>query len=267
MRSLVNIFKSNQPKMLSKREDKKRININWNSRLFFQLGIIVSLFAVFVVMESTIGLTPTTRTIADDFYLEEPPIYDVVIQDASPAPVVPPKKEVKITKPVKKAPLVNIKPIDNATPTVTETPTEPTDITPKDPVVTTTPPVAVPPKDSSPKSILGVEFVPVFPGCESLSNNKERVDCMSSKINQFIAKKFDIDKFSGYNSAKPLRISVTFKIDEQGYVTDIRARAADRKLENEAMRVIDQLPKMRPGRQGEENVSVLYTVPITLRIQ
>ncbi|MCW8981871.1 MAG: energy transducer TonB [Altibacter sp.] len=267
MRSLVNIFKSNQPKMLSKREDKKRININWNSRLFFQLGIIASLLAVFVVMESTIGLTPVDRTIADDFYLEEPPIYDIVIQNESPAPVVPPKKEVKITKPVKKVPLVNIKPIDNSSPAISESPTEPTDVTPKDPVVVATPPVAVTPKDTNPKSILGVEFAPVFPGCESQSNNKERVDCMSSKINQFISKKFDVDKFSGYDARNPLRISVTFKIDEQGYVTDIRARAADSKLENEAKRVIDQLPKMRPGKQGDENVSVLYTVPITLRIQ
>ena len=36
----------------NKRAEKKQTNIKWNSRLFFQIGVIVSLLTVFFIMPS-----------------------------------------------------------------------------------------------------------------------------------------------------------------------------------------------------------------------
>ena len=41
---------------LSKREEKKRINIRWNSGLFFQIGLIISMLFVFLIVESNFGI-------------------------------------------------------------------------------------------------------------------------------------------------------------------------------------------------------------------
>ncbi len=260
MKPSVNIFKSNQPKMLSKREDKKSISLNWNSRLYFQLGVIVSLLAVFLIMESTIGLTTSTYTAKKDFYLEEPSIYNIILKDESPKPLIKPEKQIK------KQQIIDIvTPIENTTQTVDETPVTPIDISPT--VVTPSASTGSEKPDKTvPDNVLNVEFAPIFPGCESLSSNQEKIACMSSKVKSFIARKFNVDKFSDYDSGEKQRITVQFKIDENGAVKDILARAPDKLLEKEAIRVVNTLPKMEPGKQGDKNVAVLYTVPITLLV-
>lgn len=265
MKPSVNIFKSNRPKMLSKREDKKRINIAWNSRLFFQLGVIISLLAVFLVMESTIGFSSGTYVAKKDFYLEEPSFHNIVIMDETPKPVVTPVKPLE-RQPIKQVTsLTKIKSISDLTTNVTESPTASTDTPPVDTSPTNT--TAIPPLDNKPKSIIGVEFVPVFPGCEALATNHEKIACMSEKIKKFIGNRFNIDTSSDNNSGKPQRIDVEFKIDASGNVTDIMARAKDENLAEEAARVVNKLPKMQPGRQGGRNVEVLYRVPITVIIE
>ena len=55
-------------------------------------------------------------------------------------------------------------------------------------------------------------------------------------------------------------------IDDKGNVVDVVARAPDSKLEREAQRVINKLPRMTPGRQGDMPVEVIYTIPIKFNI-
>jgi protein TonB len=66
-------LKSNQPKLLSKREDKKRVNVPWSHGLFCQIGLIISLIVVFIVMETSIDYSKKIVGSNKDFYLEEPP--------------------------------------------------------------------------------------------------------------------------------------------------------------------------------------------------
>ncbi len=117
-----------------------------------------------------------------------------------------------------------------------------------------------------PKNILGVEFVPIFPGCEGLKSNLEKRNCMSSKINKFIGRKFNTDNFEYSNSNKGQKISVQFTIDTNGNVTNIIARAPNKSLEREAKRVVSKLPKMKPGRQGNKPVPVQYLLPIKFKL-
>ncbi|MEZ4798105.1 MAG: energy transducer TonB [Flavobacteriaceae bacterium] len=111
-----------------------------------------------------------------------------------------------------------------------------------------------------------IENVPVFPGCESGSNAQKR-DCMSQKITDFVQKKFNTDLAGDLGLSGRQRISVVFKIDKNGNVTDVRSRAPHPSLEKEAARVINLLPKMKPGKQRGKAVVVPYSLPIVFQVQ
>ncbi len=263
MKPTVQNFRSDQPKMLSKREDKKSVNLKWNSRLFFQLGLILSLVATILVVESTIGLTYAT-TVADinDPFIDPPTITYVV---DTPKPVVVEEKKVEIQKPVVRKPITEVLTvIDNDVSDKTETKLASTETAPPS-IPSPTPGPTKPVVNTGPRDIISVEFVPVFPGCEMLTTNDERRQCLSEKISAFIARKFDSDKFSYLEAGKTFRIDVQFKIDALGNVTDVRSRAPERQLEEEAIRVINKLPSIKPGMQGTTPVEVFYRIPITFQ--
>ena len=90
---------------------------------------------------------------------------------------------------------------------------------------------------------------------------------MSSKISEFINKKFDTNLASDLGLEGRQRIAVQFKIDKSGRVVDVRARAPHPRLEREAMDVVQSLPNMTPGKQRGKPVGVLYSLPIVFDIQ
>ena len=114
-------------------------------------------------------------------------------------------------------------------------------------------------------SFSSVENVPIFPGCEK-GNNAKRGKCMSEKISKFVQNNFSIDLASSLGLSGRQRISVIFKIDKAGNVTGVRARAPHPQLEDEAIRVINLLPKMKPGMQLGKAVIVPYSLPIIFEI-
>ena len=111
-----------------------------------------------------------------------------------------------------------------------------------------------------------IENVPVFPGCERGNNEKKR-KCMSDKIAKFVQRKFNTDLAGDLGLTGRQRISVIFKIDKSGNVTGVRARAPHPRLEKEAQRVINLLPKMQPGKQRGKAVIVPYSLPIIFQVQ
>jgi protein TonB len=111
-----------------------------------------------------------------------------------------------------------------------------------------------------------IENVPIFPGCES-GNNAQKRDCMSEKITAFVQKKFNTDLAGDLGLSGRQRISVIFKIDKNGNVTGVRSRAPHPSLEKEAARVINLLPKMKPGKQRGKAVIVPYSLPIVFQVQ
>ena len=111
-----------------------------------------------------------------------------------------------------------------------------------------------------------IENVPEYPGCERGSNTEKR-KCMSDKIAKFVQRKFNTDLAGDLGLSGRQRISVIFKIDKNGNVTGVRSRAPHPRLEKEAARVINMLPKMKPGRQRGKPVIVPYSLPITFQVQ
>ena len=111
-----------------------------------------------------------------------------------------------------------------------------------------------------------IENVPEYPGCERGTNADKR-KCMSDKIAKFVQRKFNTDLAGDLGLTGRQRISVIFKIDKNGNVTGVRSRAPHPRLEKEAARVINMLPKMKPGRQRGKPVIVPYSLPITFQVQ
>jgi protein TonB len=111
-----------------------------------------------------------------------------------------------------------------------------------------------------------IENVPEYPGCEKGTNSEKR-KCMSKAIEKFIQKKFNTDLANDLGLTGKQRISVFFKIDKDGNVTGVRSRAPHPRLEKEAERVVNLLPKMKPGRQRGRAVVVPYSLPITFLVQ
>ncbi len=112
-----------------------------------------------------------------------------------------------------------------------------------------------------------IENVPIYPGCEKKKNNAEKKKCMSEKVQKFVQKKFNTDLAGDLGLEGRQRISVQFKIDKNGNVVNVRARAPHPKLEQEAVKVVKALPKMIPGKQRGKAVGVLYSLPILFQVE
>lgn len=112
-----------------------------------------------------------------------------------------------------------------------------------------------------------IENVPVYPGCEDQKNNADRKKCMQEKITRFVRKNFDTGIANEVGLTGKQTISVQFKIDKKGDITGIVSRAKDPKLQSEAARVINKLPKMTPGKQRGKPVGVIYGLPIIFEVQ
>ncbi|MFI8378488.1 energy transducer TonB [Leeuwenhoekiella sp. NPDC079379] len=116
-------------------------------------------------------------------------------------------------------------------------------------------------------NVMGVEVVPIYPGCEGLDSNAARKACLQEKLNSFIGKNFDTSLGEQYGLTGMNKVDVQFTIDEFGNIVNLQTRAPHEALEVEAKRVMKKLPKMKPGTQQGKKVRVIYYQPIKFKVQ
>ena len=111
-----------------------------------------------------------------------------------------------------------------------------------------------------------IEDAPIFPGCKG--NKQELRDCLQKGIQRHITRKFDssLAEDLGLSPGKK-RIFVSFKIDKNGNVVEVQARAPHPRLKREAEKAVISLPKMTPGKQRGRAVGVRYALPITFLVE
>jgi len=107
-----------------------------------------------------------------------------------------------------------------------------------------------------------IEKVPIYPGCSG-NDNEFLKKCLADSISTLIQREFNLKIESEESKSGTNRVYANFIIDENGEVVTIKARGTSIALENEAVRIIQMLPKMTPGQQGGRNVRVVYNLPIT----
>lgn len=107
-----------------------------------------------------------------------------------------------------------------------------------------------------------IEIGPTYPGCEQ--GDKE---CFNTSLSKFVQENFDtvFANTLGLSAGKK-RIYVQFKIDKDGSIIDVKARASHPDLKEEAIRIVKKLPKIKSGEHGGKKVKVGYTLPITFNV-
>ncbi len=249
-----------QNEQIVKKSQKHDANLQKNSTLYFQIGLIVCLLGTYGLFE--MKFETTIDKYADLPAIEGPTYIDVpLIKTVKPTFDEPVKqKQSKPSNDFVEVPddiLVNPfdepteKPSDDVNP-----PIDPGDIDVIDII------------DDVPVPIAFIQNAPIYPGCEKAKNNNERKKCMSKKIAKLIQRKFHGDDIaSNYGLSGMQKIDVQFTIDKTGKVNNIKTRAPHPKLEDEAIRVINLMPEMTPGKQNDKNVGVIYTLPIKFKVQ
>ncbi|MDG5490706.1 energy transducer TonB [Psychroserpens sp. SPM9] len=242
---------------------KHDANLQKNSTLYFQIGLILCLLGTFGIFEMQFETKSNEYAIT---FLEPDPDHTFDLKNYIPEPDAPKKDPVK----QKQQRIIDKEPniIDNDVPTQ-ETPDLVSELPPSsDPIDPSDFIEPVEPKPTPPEifNMKDVEIVPIYPGCEKKTTNKERVKCMSEKLTRLVQKKFNTDIAQDYGLEGVQRISVQFKIDENGDVTEVLTRAPHPSLEKEAERLANRIPKMKPGEQRHKPVSVIYNLPIVFKV-
>lgn len=247
---------------LSLRDKKHQANLRKSGGLYFQIGLVATLFIVFGIFQTKfhkkevvinpIKITDTTEviTLIPDFIIEEN---------------IPKKTSVQVYN----DPLVNF--------------SDPTIVDNDEPIIETIVDVAPVVVDKAPSvtdikidddepeiDVIPVSLVsdlPVFPGCESITDKNLQMDCFSSKVAKLISKKFDTDVAPDNGITGKQKIMVTFIINTAGDVVDVKARAPHPELQKEAIKAVKLLPKMTPAKQGFKTVNVSYSLPIIFNVE
>ena len=107
-------------------------------------------------------------------------------------------------------------------------------------------------------------FLPIL-DARSVANNRDRRKCLNDNINRLLRREFDADIAEDLKLTGKIKISVFFKIDKEGEIVDIRARASHKALAEEAVRVVNLIPKMQPAIQRGKSVRVPYYLPINIK--
>jgi protein TonB len=239
--------------MKPKKNPKK--DLGRKSVLFFQIGLILMLLITWRAIEwKTYDKEAIDQGVVQFDQLEEEDVPITEIQTPPPPPPPPPP-----------APEV-IEVVEDDV-EIEEEIIESTEVTDEPEIV------EVAEVEEGPEEVIedvpftAIEDVPLFPGCEKYKTNADRKKCMSDKIKNFVNSKFNTDLGSELGLSGVNRVYVRFKIDRNGKVVGVQARAPHPRLQKEAERVVGMLPNMVPGKQRGKPVGVLYSLPIIFQVQ
>ena len=244
--------------------------VNHNSKLYFQLGLIASLIAVYFVIElkSPISefVVESKKEVVD---ISEKPFHETFRIEKEFKEVV---EKVKIDKAPSKPILNRFKEVPNTTiePIQTDV-TSPDDIEDNElllkPIETTA--VVLIPTENKIIDRWALEEVPAFKACAKLKG-PARETCFNEQMANFLISNLEYPEKAKENGAQE-SILVEFIINTDGSVSNVKPvfeeKVMNKELEKEALRVVKKLPKFEPGKQAGQPVRVRYTIPITFKIK
>jgi protein TonB len=225
-------------------------DLNKSSGLYFVIGLVLVMILTYMAFEWKSYEKPNQYTEhmkrPDELIEELPPVITLDIPPPPPTPVIP--DEIEVVK--------NEEPIIETVIATSESSEEKpildvNDIPMVDDLVDIPIPFSV------------IEEVPVFPGCE---NAVDKRVCFQEQMNKHIRKNFrypEIPLDMGIQG----KVYMQFIIEKDGSIGHIQKRGPDKHLEDEAVRIIKLLPRMKPGKQRGTPVKVPFSIPINFRLQ
>ena len=123
-------------------------------------------------------------------------------------------------------------------------------------------------KEKKIETLNTIDKAPIYPGCEKKKTERGKKTCMITKINKFVNKNFNtsVAQDLGLGSGVQ-KIYVSFIIDRNGYANVLRTRAKYNELKKEAVRVVNKLPRMKPGIKNGKKADLVYNLPISFAIE
>jgi periplasmic protein TonB len=238
-------------------EPKKnpKSDLNRRSMIFFQIGMVLMLFITWRAIENKTyekaEINQDMLNLGDDLE-EDIPITDMNIPPPPPPPPPPAPEVIEVIE-------------DEAD--IEETIIESAEVNQEEEIMEIEEIEEAIEEEIADVPFAVIENVPVYPGCEKKRSNADKKKCMSENVQKFVQKKFNTELAGDLGLEGRQRIAVQFKIDKNGDVVNVRARAPHPKLEQEAVKVVKALPKMVPGRQRGTAVGVLYSLPILFQVE
>lgn len=132
-------------------------------------------------------------------------------------------------------------------------------------------------KEEDQKEAVDAKFLPVEVKTDSLNAaGNETLDMAETMpefkggmnaLLQYLSANIKYPK-TAEKAGKHGRVVVQFVVNKDGSITDAKVvRAVDPELDEEALRVVNAMPKWKPGMQDGKPVRVKYTVPIMFRLK
>lgn len=241
-----------------------------NSTIYFQLGLIATMLVVLFVLEIQFK-----QDVKQPEVFVFTPGDDVLIADYT----IIERKEVvkpqtKVEKPVTKIPkeIENIEikegeveQKETELKSENNTSTENTENTESNNNSENKTPVNPPNKDVN---IFNVEQLPMFPECKGLSRSKQKA-CFDSQLMKAIVRNLNYPDEDLRNGKQGTAL-IEFIIDEKGNIVNVKAldnKRATENMQEAAKKAVKKLPRLIPAKQGNDNVRIKYTIPISFRIQ
>jgi protein TonB len=122
-----------------------------------------------------------------------------------------------------------------------------------------------------------IDVAPIIQAEEEEEEEEAQVFFIVEEMPEFPGGELALRKFIGNSIKYPViaqengiqgKVYVTFVVNRDGAVSGARiARGVDPSLDKEALRVVNGLPKWKPGKQRGKPVRVSYTVPINFVLQ
>ena len=111
-----------------------------------------------------------------------------------------------------------------------------------------------------------VDKIPAFPNCNN--SDDDQFNCFNTEMMKHIQEYFEYPDEALVNKIEG-EVWVRFIIDKDGNVTNIKALGpkGGKLLNDEAIRVVSNLPKFKPASNNGEAVSVKYGFPINFALE
>lgn len=109
-----------------------------------------------------------------------------------------------------------------------------------------------------------IQEIPVFPGCEGLSNNK-REACFQTKIQQHIKQHFKYPE-EALKKGISGTVKVQVTINKDGQIENIRTKGPHHLLEEESVRIFKLVPLLKPALENGNPVKIPFSIPVHFRL-
>lgn len=129
------------------------------------------------------------------------------------------------------------------------------------------PPPPPPPVEKEEEIFKVVEDNPAFPGCENITDKNAKKQCADEKMLQFIYGNIKYPAIARENGVEGM-VVVKFVVEKDGGITNAEVvRDIGAGCGQEALRVVNMMPKWEAGKQRGRPVRVQFNLPVKFKLE